>query len=134
MYLFDTDALSNIVKRQPSPRLLAKLQHLTKAVQFTTAINIGEIYFGACRSAYTNRILHAFNEFVFPNVNILPFDEESGRIFGELKAELQTAGIGCSEPDLRIAAIAIQHRLMLITGNVRHFSRIPGLRIENWLK
>jgi predicted nucleic acid-binding protein len=45
VYLFDTDTLSNITKRNPSPRLLARLGTLPRAVQFTSAINIGEIYF-----------------------------------------------------------------------------------------
>ena len=134
MYLFDTDTLSNIVKQKPSQRLVEKLQHLARAVQFTTAINVGEIYFGACRSPKKQAILKAFSETVFPNVTILPFDNESGRAFGLLKAELEKAGIGCSEPDLRIATIARQHRLTVITGNIKHFKRIPGLKIENWME
>ncbi len=133
MYLFDTDILSNIVKRNPSTRLIEKLQHLPKAIQFTSAINIGEIYYGANRSPRKKQILKAFEKSVFPHVNIIPFDRNSGRIFGVLKAELFQKGIGCSEPDLRIAATAIQHHLTLITGNTKHFKVIPGLNMENWL-
>ena len=133
MYLFDTDILSNIVKKKPSPKLVEKLQHLVKAVQFTTSINVGEIYYGAYRSTRKTAILKAFSEAVFPNVNILSFDFESGILFGTLKAELEKNGIGCSEPDLRIAAIAIQHKLTLITGNTKHFKPIPGLKLDNWL-
>lgn len=133
MYLFDTDMLSNIVKQKPSQRLIEKLQHLARAVQFTTAINVGEIYYGAFRSPRKKEILKAFTESVFPNVNVLPFDSESGQVFGILKADLEKSGIGCSEPDLRIAAIAIQHRLTLITGNIKYFKRIPALKIENWM-
>ncbi|MEJ2589660.1 MAG: type II toxin-antitoxin system VapC family toxin [Deltaproteobacteria bacterium] len=133
MYLFDTDTLSNIVKRRPSSLLIRKLQHLPRAVQFTSAINIGEIYYGAHRSRREAQILKAFSERVFPHVNILPFDAESGRIFGHLKAEMEKEGIGCSEPDLRIAGITIQHRFTLITGNTKHFKQIPGLKIDNWI-
>ena len=133
MYLFDTDTLSNIVKQRPSQHLVGKLQHLAKAVQFTTAINIGEIYFGAYRSPKKNAILAAFTETVFPNVNILPFDSKSVQVFGMLKAELEKSGIGCSEPDLRIAATAVQHNLTLITGNTKHFRCIPKLKIANWM-
>lgn len=133
MYLFDTDTLSNIVKRRPSGLLLEKLQDLPKALQYTSTINVGEIYYGAKRSSKKERILEAFEENVFPNVNILPFDQESGRVFGTLKAELEKRGIGCSEPDLRIAAVTLQHNLTLVTGNTRHFKNIPGLSIENWI-
>jgi predicted nucleic acid-binding protein len=105
MYLFDTDTLSNIVKQRPSGRLLEKLHDLPRSLQYTSAINVGEIYYGANRSPRKEKILKAFEESVFPNVNILPFDRESGRVFGILKADLENRGIGCSEPDLRIAAV-----------------------------
>ena len=133
MYLFDTDTLSNVVKRKPSGRLLQKLEETPIAFQHTSAINVGEIYYGASRSSRKAQIIKAFNEMVFPNVNILPFDRQSGQVFGILKAELEKGGIGCSEPDLRIAAVAIQHSLILITGNTKHFKNIPGLRIEDWI-
>ena len=133
MYLFDTDTLSNVMKRKPSVRLLQKLEETPIAFQHTSAINVGEIYYGAHRSSRKEQILKAFEKMVFPNVNILPFDHKSGQVFGILKAELEKRGIGCSEPDLRIAAVAIQHSLILITGNVRHFENIPGLRVEDWI-
>ncbi len=133
MYLFDTDTLSNIVKRKPSGRLLEKLAETPKAFQYTSAINAAEIYYGANKSSKKKQILKAFEEKVFPNINILPFDGQSGRVFGILKAELEKGGIGCSEPDLRIAAVTIQHRLILVTGNAKHFKYIPGLRIEDWI-
>jgi predicted nucleic acid-binding protein len=133
MYLFDTDTLSNIVKQKPSGQLLEKLHDLPKSLQYTSAINVGEIYYGANRSPRKEKILKAFEESVFPNVNILPFDGESGRVFGIMKADLEKRGIGCSEPDLRIAAVTIQHNLILITGNTKHFQNIPGLGIENWI-
>ena len=133
MYLFDTDTLSNVTKSRPSSQLLEKLGELPKAFQYTSAINIGEIYYGANRSLKKDTILKAFEKSVFPNINILPFDGDSGRVFGRLKAELGQNGIGCSEPDLRIAAVAIQHNLILITGNTKHFNNIPGLRFENWI-
>ena len=112
---------------------LEKLEETPIAFQHTSAINVGEIYYGANKSSKKKQILMAFEEMVFPNVNILPFDRQSGQVFGILKAELEKGGIGCSEPDLRIAAVAIQHSLILITGNTRHFKNIPGLRIENWI-
>ena len=72
MYLFDTDTLSNVVKRKPSGRLLEKLEETPIAFQHTSAINVGEIYYGANRSSKKKQILKAFEEMVFPNVNIFP--------------------------------------------------------------
>ena len=133
MYLFDTDVMSNIVKRNPSRTLLEELEKLPKKLQHTSSINIGEIYYGANRSSRRDQIITAFEERVFPLVNILCFDETSGKLFGELKAKLEKQGIVCSEPDLRIASIAIQHDLILITGNIKHIKQIPDLTIENWI-
>ncbi len=134
MYLFDTDVLSNIVKRNPSQILLRKLEKLPKALQHTSAINVGEIYYGANRSNRKDQIIKAFEARVFPQLNIIAFDETGGKLFGEFRATLEKQGIVCSEPDLRIAAIAIQHDLILITGNIKHFNKIPGLSIENWIR
>jgi predicted nucleic acid-binding protein len=50
------------------------------------------------------------------------------------KAYLSKKGIGCSEPDLRIASIALRNKLILVTGNTRHFKVIPKLEVENWIK
>jgi len=133
MYLFDTDCLSNILKKAPSPLLIKKLESLPKGLQFTTSINVSEINFGAYRSRNQEKILKAYEDKVFPNVNILPFDTDSGKIYGRLKALLEKRGLSKSEPDLRIAAIAIQHDMILVTGNRRHFINIPGLNIEDWI-
>ena len=131
--MFDTDCLSNILKKAPSPVLLKKLEALPNDLQFTTSINISEIYFGAYRSKNQKKILAAYEDKVFPNVNILPFDTDSGKIYGRLKALLKKRGLSKSEPDLRIAAIAIQHNMILITGNKRHFMKIPKLNVEDWI-
>jgi len=133
MYIFDTDSLSNILKKSPSVLLIKKLESLPKSSQFTTCINVSEIYFGAYRSKNQKEILKAYEEKVFPNINILPFDTESGKIYGRIKALLEKKGLSKSEPDLRIAAIAIQHNMALVTGNIKHFVNIPGLNLEDWI-
>jgi predicted nucleic acid-binding protein len=133
MYIFDTDSLSNIVKSRPSLRLLSKLKGLPSEFQHTTSINVAEIYYGAFRSPKKEKILKAFEKTVFPNVTILPFGEDSARVYGQLKAKLEKKGITKSEPDLRIASVALQHKFILVSGNVRHFKDIPRLKIENWL-
>ena len=133
MFIFDTDTLSNIVKGRPSSRLLEKVKNLAHEFQYTTAINSAEIYYGAHRSPNRDTILKAFEETVFPNVTILPFDERSARVYGKLKARLEKKGIVKSEPDLRIASIALRHGFILVSGNVRHFQDIPRLKIENWI-
>jgi predicted nucleic acid-binding protein len=60
--------------------------------------------------------------------------KESAEIYGKIRAELEKKGTPLTEPDMRTASIALCHKLVLVTGNEKHFSRISGLTIDNWLK
>lgn len=134
MYLFDTDVMSRAVKAAPPKALIERLSRIPRALQFTTSINAAEIFYGACRTVCRDELIRAFEELVLSRLTVLPFNLESARVFGRLKASLEKRGLPRSEPDLRIAAIALQRGLTIVTGNVRHFSDIPGLTVENWLE
>jgi tRNA(fMet)-specific endonuclease VapC len=133
MFLFDTDTLSQVLKRTPSSALLARLAIVPPEQQFTSAITVGEMVYGAYRSPSPEPLLRQLEERVWPNVRVLPFDRPAAETYGRLRAELERAGTPLSEPDLRIASIALTHDLTVVTGNVRHFVRVSGLRVENWL-
>ena len=133
MFLFDTDTLSQILKRTPSSTLLARLAIVPPEQQFTSAITVGEMVYGAHRSPSPEPLLRQLEERVWPNVRVLPFGRPAAETYGRLRAELERAGTPLSEPDLRIASIALTHDLIVVTGNVRHFGRVSGLRVENWL-
>jgi predicted nucleic acid-binding protein len=138
MYLFDTDIMSLLVKRRPPDGLTARLAATPIASQFTTAVNVAEIYHGIFRldvAGGRGRVLLEFFESqLFPRLTVLPFEKEDARVYGRLKAELGREGRPRFEPDLQIAAVALRHRLIVVTGNVRHFAGIPGLRVENWIE
>jgi len=72
--------------------------------------------------------------FLASGIAILPFDGAAAVEYAEIRSALEGAGRRLDDPDLRIAAICLTHDLTLVTGNVRHFERIPGLRLENWLE
>jgi tRNA(fMet)-specific endonuclease VapC len=137
MYLLDTDVLSQLAKRRRPEGLMARLAAVPMAALFTSAINVAEIYHGLFRMAGKDGLAESLLEFfdgqVFPRLTVLPFDREDARAYGRLRAALEKKGRPRFEPDLQIAAIALRHRLAVVTGNVRHFDGIPGLRIENWL-
>ena len=133
MYLFDTDTISNLIKKRPAPGLLRRLSEISPELQFTSAITVGELVYGAYRSNRPDYFLDKLEKLVWPNVTILPFDHAAAKIYGKLRADLERKGIPLSEPDLRIASIAMAHQFTLITGNVKHFVRIPDLKIEDWL-
>ncbi len=133
MYLFDTDALSQVLKRAPSPALLARLGTTPPEQQFTSAITVGEMVYGAYRGGRPDHFLRQLEERLWPNVRILSFNRAAAEVYGRLRADLERVGTPLAEPDLRIASIALAHDLTVVTGNVRHFARVPGLRVENWL-
>ena len=133
MFLFDTDTLSQVMKRQPLPSLLARMSAIPSEEHFTSAITVGELVFGAQRSPRRDYLLSQLEELLWPNLRILPFDIGAAETYGRIRAELERAGTPLAEADLRIGAIALTRDLTVVTGNTRHFSRIPGLRVENWL-
>lgn len=63
---------------------------------------------------------------------MLPFDADAAYQYGELRAELKRRGTPIGDADTRIASIALVRDLTVITSNVRHFQRVPGLAVENW--
>jgi tRNA(fMet)-specific endonuclease VapC len=134
MYLFDTDSISQIIRQQPNLSFIKRLASISPDDQFTTTITVGEMVYGAYKSSRPSYFLEKLDRLVWPNINILSFDEAAAKTYGKVKAEMEKKGTVLSEPDMRISAIALHHNLTVVTGNTRHFSRVPGLKVENWLK
>ena len=131
-YCFDTDVLSAVMRRDPLLHLVRRLAQLPADEQFTTAITLGELLYGASRRAST-ALAERVREVVHIAVTVLPFDELAAEVYGPLRASLESEGRRLAEPDLRIASIVLSNDLTLVTGNVRHFTRVPDLQVENWL-
>ena len=133
MFLFDTDAITNLLKKIPSKKLVDNISKLDKSEQYVSSITIGEIVYGAFKSKNQEFHLNNLENILLPSVNILDFDVSAAFIYGRIRSELEKNGDTISNTDLRIASIAISNNLTLITGNMRHFQRIKDLKIENWL-
>lgn len=132
-YLFDTDAISELLRPRPLPAYVEWLREVPREDQFTSAVTVGELYKGAFRSAAKERHLANIEQRVLPAVTVLPYDVAVARVFGEIRADLETAGRILPDADLQIAATAIYHGLELVTGNFRHFDRVPGLQLQQIL-
>ena len=130
-YLLDTDTISAVLKPRPSLRVARELAMRPASEMYTSAINLGELVFGAVRHDRADLLVRI--QAITDVLPVLPFDDVAAQRFGRLKAELERRGTPVAEPDLRIASIALANDLTLVTGNVRHFARIPDLTIENWL-
>lgn len=132
MYCFDTDVLSATIRRDPPLHLIRRLARTPPTEQCTTAITLGELVYGVEKRGSPN-LARRVHELIASAGPILAFDELAAQRYGELRAGLEATGRRVAEPDLRIAAIALTRDATLVTGNVKHFARIPGLRVENWL-
>ena len=134
MYLLDTDVLSNLMKRVPAGALVARLARVAPEEQFTSSVTLGELLYGAHRSERSATLLDRIEAVIPVDLPVLPFDAAAARRYGEIRAELESRGASIGDANVRIAAIALVHGLRVVTGNERHFRRIPGLEVENWLE
>ncbi|MBI2886979.1 MAG: PIN domain-containing protein [Chloroflexi bacterium] len=134
MYLLDTDILSHVLRRSPPLHLIARIADTPSEAQFTSAITLGELYYGAYRLGRdASGLLLRLDQLLADGRVVLPFDEAAARRYGELRADLERRGTPLGDADLRIASIALNRGLAVVTGNLRHFQRVPGLTVENWL-
>jgi len=132
-FLFDTDAISEVLRRRPLASYIEWLSQIPREEQFTSAVVIGELYKGAYRAPAFEVHLANIEERVLQAVTVLPFDVATARVFGRIRAFLEDEGLILPDADLQIAATAIYHGLELVTGNVRHFARIPELKLNRIL-
>jgi len=128
MNLLDTDHCIAILRKQLDLR-----KHVSPDEELaTTAISVAELSHGVNRSHRRDDNL-ARLEVLLSALSILPFDEAAGRRFGALKAGLEARGEPLDDLDLQIASIALETDSILLTNNTKHFKRVSGLRLLNWL-
>jgi tRNA(fMet)-specific endonuclease VapC len=132
LFVLDTDIVSNLMRPRPEPQLVRRLQAVPITQQTTTAVTIGELAYGARRAERPELYEHAMR--LLASVRVLPFDRDAAESYGSIRTTLERAGERLPDPDLRIAATTLVHRATLITGNVRHFKRVPDLAYEDWLR
>jgi predicted nucleic acid-binding protein len=95
-YLFDTDAISEVLRRRPAPAYLEWLATVDREDQFVSAVSIGELFRGAYRSATRERHLRNIQERVLPAVTTLPFDANVAQVFGRVSAQLSMSRLSFS--------------------------------------
>ena len=132
MYCFDTDVASALLRTNPPVDLISRVSLVPKDEHHTTAITVAELLYGAERASNLT-LVDRVRERVLRSQVIVPFDAPAAEIYAALRARLERKGRRLADPDLQIAAICLCRDLTLVTGNVRHFSRVPDLRVENWL-
>lgn len=129
-YLLDTNICIYIINRRP-PEVVLRFDGLSFGDVAVSSITVAELDYGAAKSG-SERNRAALQKFLAP-LEVLPFDDEATRHYGSLRACLERLGTPIGPLDMLIAAHALALDCVLVTNNVREFSRVPMLRLENWV-
>lgn len=129
-YLLDTDTCIYWLKGNEDIEGKALEVGLPKI--FISFITLSELYYGAYKSKKVEQNL--VNIGLLKNkLGFMDSNKSMCDIFGKLKATLEKDGKIIDDADLFIAACALEDGATLVTNNERHFKRIKGLKVENWV-
>jgi tRNA(fMet)-specific endonuclease VapC len=129
-WMLDTNVLSDLI-RNPSGAITQRLAAVPPDAVCTSVIVACQLRFGARRKgspALTQRV-----EQLLAVLMVLPFDEPDDQHYADIRAALERAGTPIGGQDLLIAAHARSRGLVLVTHNLREFTRVPDLKVEDWL-
>jgi tRNA(fMet)-specific endonuclease VapC len=129
-YLLDTNTCIIYLKGR-NLALQQRLESIEIQEIAICAVVKAELIYGAMKSAYPERNFSLQQDFS-AHFHSLPFDDFAATTFGTIRAQLENQGVPIGPYDLQIAAIALSNDLTLVTHNVREFSRVDGLRVEDW--
>jgi tRNA(fMet)-specific endonuclease VapC len=129
MHLLDSDASIRLMRYQPS--FVRRLAALRASEVFISSITYHELYYGALHSGNPDRHFKLL-ETLTDTVTVLPFTRSSAERSAEVRESLAARGTPIGPLDTLIAGHALEHELTLVSGNLREFSRVEGLALENW--
>jgi len=128
--MLDTNIIIYTIKNRPQAAREAFKKHDGQIC--ISAITLGELVYGAEKSAYPERNLTDIKGLV-ARLDVLPFEDHAATHFGQLRAELAQIGKPIGPYDSMIAGHARAEGLILVTNNMKEFKRVAGLRLENWV-
>jgi tRNA(fMet)-specific endonuclease VapC len=129
-YLLDTNFVSGLI-RNPRGAAAARIAAVGEDAVCTSIIVAAELRFGAEKSG--SRALVGRIDLILSALEVLPFEVPADHHYGRLRQHLAKQGAMIGANDLLIAAHALALDLTVVTANRREFSRVPGLRVEDWL-
>lgn len=130
--LLDTNICIYIIKQKP-PEVLQKFKAYNVGDIGISSISVAELEFGVYKSQFPEGNQQALEQFLLP-LTIVDFDAGAAKMYGKVRAILEKQGTPIGSLDTLIAAHALSLQITLITNNVREFSRVPNLKLENWVR
>lgn len=133
MFLLDTNIISELIKKQPNPYVLERMEDVPDTSLYTASVCAMELRFGTLRVTNSDALWNKIQKRILLRIQILSFGYQEAMKAAELLAALYASGRPIGIEDTMIASTAISNGLIVVTANTEHFSRIPGLQSENWL-
>lgn len=130
-YLLDTNIISDLI-RNPSGAAARHIEKIEAKDIFTSIIVAAELRYGCAKKGSPKLTEKVAN--LLATIPVLSLEKPVDIDYGRIRAELEAAGQTIGMNDLLIAAQAYTLNLTLVTDNLREFSRIRGLKVENWLE
>jgi len=130
MYLLDTNTCIFLKNKKPV-HVLERLRSVLNDGVFLSSISVAELQYGVYNSIHIEKNRISLTEFLAP-FDILKFDDSDAEVFGKTRFADKRNGELIGSYDMLIAAQALARHLILVTNNTSEFSRVEGLRIEDW--
>src|SRR5438445_9260850 len=128
--MLDTNICTYVMKNYPLS-LLEKFNAVAEQLCIAS-ITLGELHYVAEKSSRRTGNLTAIQHFV-ARLDVLAFEAKAAAHYGQVRAELERAGAPCAPHDMQIGGHARSEGLIVVTNNMREFSRMPGIRAEHWV-
>jgi len=130
LYMLDTDMCSYIIKEHPES-VRHRFQTLAMEQLCISVVTYAELIYGVERSS-SKRVNRPIIEDFVRHLDVMDWDTEAADQYGVIRAELEAAGTPIGAMDMMIAAHAKSIKAVLVTNNQKHFTKVKGLKIDNW--
>ncbi len=131
-YLLDTNIVSFFIRGFDAALVNRVTQVLDAQTATISVITRAELRFGQAGLEAADKRKRAI-DLVLTQLTVLPWSSAAADIYGPVKDKLKREGTPIGDMDTLIAAHALAENLILVTHNTRHFERIPGLKLEDWM-
>ena len=128
IYILDTDTISLLVRRNPS--VIKNLVKHEDDEICISAITYAELRFGLEKKGSEK----LFNEVstILGKLSIIDFNSSQSEHYGKIRLKLEKSGTPLGDMDMLIAAAALSAGAILVSHNVKHFSKVEGIKVEDW--
>jgi len=131
-FMLDTCILIHIIRNRDRD-IVEMMKRKTPVGVCVSSVTVAEMEYGAAKSSRPDENRDALYQFLSP-LTVLPFDQKAAYEYGLVRSCLEQKGTVIGSMDMMIAAHARSISATIVTDNIREFSRVPDLTVENWLR